>query len=176
MPNSDEERTELALSKNQIIILAVFYLICFLLGSFSFTSSILFPSIFTDGNNIILLSCTGAIGSALLGSSIYYIRKLYKSLINGNLKTEQENSEKLIMGTFLYFFARPFISIGLALLLILAMLSSSYIMFTTKVELSSGFQYLAMFISFFGGFSVGNFITKLENKGANLANKILRED
>lgn len=169
------KRTELSLSKGQIYGIAIFYLILFLSGIFLFISSILFPNIYIYSQNIIFLSFFGSIGSGLIGSTIYYTRKIYKSLINGNLHLATNNKiDKLRIGTFLYFVARPFISIGIALLIVLGMIASTFIMFAAEVNLTTGFQYLAMLISFFGGFSVGSFLPKLEEKGKSIANKILK--
>lgn len=175
--NLENKRTDLSLSKKQIIVLGICYLIWFIVGVFLFISSVLFPNIYTSNTDILLFSFIGSVGSATLGSSIFYTRKLYKSLINGNLQMEpNEELEKLKLGTFMYLFARPFFSIGLALLILLAMIASTYMMFTTEVKLSTGFQYLAMFLSFFGGFSTGSFLPKLESKGDSIARNIFNEN
>ncbi len=115
----------------------------------------------------------GSIGIALNGSSISYIRKLYKLCFAKRLESEQGNyKEKL--GSFIYFLTRPLFAIGFSIIVVLGINTGLIVSSDPKLSLSNGFIYECMFISFFTGFLTGNFIKMLESYGKNLTSKVLK--
>jgi len=116
-------------------------------------------------------SILGSLIFAMLGSSIFYIRKLYKACINLDIVEPSNNEDKIRqIGIVFYFILRPIFSIGLGLLLFLSFKIGVSAMVKTP-ELNDGFVYSCMFFSFFMGYSSGDVIDKLEKIGKNIVKK-----
>jgi uncharacterized membrane protein (DUF485 family) len=108
---------------------------------------------------------------AMNGSSIFYIRKLYKLCFdNEKLEINNTNHYKEILATVIYFIARPLFSIGFAVLLVIGFKSGFMATTLTEVKLNEGFIFMTMFISFFIGFLTSQFIKKLEHDGSKVIN------
>ncbi|WP_026704425.1 hypothetical protein [Flavobacterium soli] len=117
------------------------------------------------------LSILGCIVFPLLGSSIFYIRKLYKASINLDIVEPSNNEDQIRqIGIIFYFVLRPIFSIGLGLLLFLSFKIGVSAMVKSP-ELNDGFVYSCMFFSFFIGYSSGDVIDKLEKVGKNIVRK-----
>lgn len=117
---------------------------------------------------VAILSC---LIFSLLGSSIFYIRKLYKACINLDIVETNCDEDKIRQtGIIFYFFLRPIFSIGLGLLLFLSFKIGVSTMVKTP-ELNDGFVYSCMFFSFFIGYSSGDVIDKLEKVGKDIVQK-----
>jgi len=124
--------------------------------------------------NITLLSLIGGIGMALLGSTIFYLRKLYKSAINNILNAPKtENDEIKETGLYFYYFLRPIFSIVFAVLIHIGLKASVAIVTVKESNLDEGMIYLTMIISFFIGFASGDVITKLESISKEVVNKTI---
>jgi len=174
-PNSD-----LIISYNSVIIIAIYYFCAFILG-FSLTLKTLlfdFSQMSTNNiSNILFLTILGSIGMSCIGSSTYYLRKIYKYCINSTLNSSDINLMNLkCLGAMFYFISRPIFSIGFSLLIIVGLLSGFMISSSNKISLTQGFIYINMFLSFFSGFSAGSMITSLEKKGNLLIKKITKGD
>jgi len=110
------------------------------------------------------------------GSSIFYIRKLYKLCFLDYLQqpsTDSENTLLRRLGTTAYFLTRPVFSLGFAILIVIVLSSTFSLTNKKPLELDTGFIYLTMFVSFFGGFLSGHFIKVLETKGEDILNRQL---
>lgn len=117
------------------------------------------------------VSILGCITFSLLGSSIFYIRKLYKSCINLDVVEPETNEDKIReVGVIFYYLLRPIFSIGLAFLLYISLKIGVNAM-TKNSILEDGFVYTCMFFSFFIGYSSGDVIDKLEKVGKNIVEK-----
>lgn len=163
------------LSSKSIIILFIFYLSIMLVGMFFCVVGMLHEYTFISTYPILLKAMVGCAGSTLLGSSIFYSRKLYKSIISRNISTlsnEEHNYNPL--GIFMYFLLRPFFSIAFALLLILAIRVSVLIVSVKETIFDEGFIYFCMFLSFFVGFSSGDVLSLLEDMGKNKIEKFFK--
>jgi hypothetical protein len=166
--------TVLFLSKRIIISIFIYYFILFIIGNF-LSILVLVPNQIIDNTNHLINALTGSIGMSLIGSTIFYIRKLYKSCINGNLTSEISEDNFLIrLGTMVYYTARPLFSVGFSVLIIIGLLSGILTISTSteKNEINVGFVYLTMFLSFFSGFSSGRFVKILEKKGDAVFEKL----
>lgn len=150
---------------------------------FSFLSILLILSIISAGiivyfkNETIELlgiekvSIIGCIIFPLLGSSIFYIRKLYKACINLDIVEPNGNEDNIRQsGIIFYFILRPIFSVALGLLLFLSFKIGVSAMVKSP-ELNDGFVYSCMFFSFFIGYSSGDVIDKLEKVGKNIVKK-----
>ena len=154
----------------------LYYLVILIVGITCATISI--DNLSTIGRkiSIIRLALLGAAGMAANGGAIFYIRKLYKLCFTENLKLDiAQNSFIKKVGTIIYFAGRPIFSISFSVLIVLGFRSGTFIMTNNSVELSEGFVYTVMFVSFFVGFQSGNFIKKLENYGNGIIEQIYKE-
>ncbi|TAK64167.1 hypothetical protein [Methylobacter sp.] len=169
------EDRNLYLTNPWITSLFIYYFFVLLVG-FSMSILALQPD-FIDIKtyNILTLSIIGSIGMALNGAAIFYIRKLYKLCFDDRLKIDDSNNIYVRrLGTVIYFFARPLFSIGFAILFIIGLQSGFMLTSNKPIELNSGFIYLTMFLSFFGGFLSGKVIKKLEVSGEKVISKVTR--
>ncbi len=101
--------------------------------------------------------------SGLLGSSIYYTRKLYKDCFTEN-KISQENDLLKRTATVVYFITRPLFAAAFSIIIIIGLKSGFIIISTSENEINiDNFIFLSVFLSFIGGFRVGKLINKFEN-------------
>ena len=75
---------ELSIKKNHIIGLFIYFSILLIVGCL--ITIIVFVYSSSSQYNVTQNSIFGAIGSALIGSTIFYIRKLYKGLLSESIK------------------------------------------------------------------------------------------
>lgn len=101
--------------------------------------------------------------AGLLGSSIYYIRKLYKDCFMDNKVLHEDNKLKKI-ATVIYFLSRPFFAVAFSIMIIIGIKAGFIIISTSENAIKmENFIYVSVFLSFIGGFRVGNVINKFEN-------------
>ncbi|MBL7729801.1 MAG: hypothetical protein JNM88_01375 [Chitinophagaceae bacterium] len=104
----------------------------------------------------------GGISMALLGSSTFYFRKLYKACINLDFITPISEEDKIRQtGVFIYFALRPLFSIIFSLIIVFS-LREGVLTMVAKAELQDGFTYAAMIFSFFGGYASGDLVDFFE--------------
>jgi amino acid permease len=101
--------------------------------------------------------------SGLLGSTIFYTRKLYKDCFTEN-KISQEKDNLKRIATTVYFITRPFFAAAFSIMIIIGLKSGFIIISTSKNEINmDNFIFVSVFLSFIGGFRVGKVINKFEN-------------
>ena len=175
---SNENNPYPFLNKFWIITIFVYYFFLFLVGMMG-TFIILNDKIFINCEiSTFTLALCGSISMGLLGSTTFYIRKLYKSCINIYSKKAVNKdclNSFILIGTVFYYITRPLFSVGFAILVVIGFLSGLFILTTKKIELGQGLIYISMVLSYFTGFLAGQFIKKLESRGNQLINKILQE-
>jgi hypothetical protein len=121
--------------------------------------------LFTDS---ILITIT----TSVLGSTIFYVRKLYKACINLDIQIPVSGEDAIRqIGVFFYFFLRPIFSGAFAVIVLIIIKSGISILSNSKT-LSSEFYYLSIAISFFIGFSCGDLIDKFEELGRKIVTKV----
>jgi hypothetical protein len=121
------------------------------------------------------ISIIGSIGTALMGSTIFYLRKLYKSLIKNILSEPIDNKDKIMeLGLVTYYFLRPVFAVSFSVIFHIALKTSVLIVTVTETNLAEGMIYFAMIISFFIGFAAGDFINKLEDYSKNIIDKAIK--
>jgi hypothetical protein len=123
--------------------------------------------------SILSSALLAAMGMSLLGCSISYIRKLYKSSINLDISFPTESDEDKIrhQGLVAYFVLRPIFAVGSAILLIVIFKSEISLMAKCN-DLSDEFVYISAFFAFFSGYSIGDIIDLFEHKGKEIIKKI----
>jgi len=101
--------------------------------------------------------------AGLLGSSIYYIRKLYKDCFNDE-KITLENDFLKQLATIVYYLTRPFFAVAFSIFIILGLKAGFIIIASSQNEINpKNFIYVCLFVSFVTGFNVGRLISKFEN-------------
>lgn len=165
------EQTYFVLSKEKIKSLFWYFGILLFFGLI-LSIYVLINKMFPFKLNVTALSLIGGIGMALLGSTIFYFRKLYKSAISNILNKPTNESDKIKeTGLYLYYFLRPIFSIVFAILIHIGLKASVAIVTVKEANLDEGMIYLTMLISFFVGFASGDVVTKLENISKEIASK-----
>lgn len=147
----------LYISKTAFICFIIYYALLFL-------SSLIYIIIYFYLGNIAYCDVyLIASLSSLLGSSIYYTRKLYKDCFNdGKISSEKDFFKQI--ATIIYFITRPFFAIAFAIIIIIGLKAGFVVIATAQNEINStNFIYTCVFLSFIGGFNVGKLIAKFEN-------------
>lgn len=125
--------------------------------------------------SISLISIIGGFGTALTGSSIFYLRKLYKASINKEMTPPKNEDEKIReLGIYAYYYLRPLFAIGFSILIHIALKSGVQIITVKETMLDEGFIYLTMFLSFFAGTASGDILTYIESKSAEWVTKTFK--
>lgn len=150
-------------------IFLYWYLAILLSSSLISASLIVFYfEVLLEGFGIDKISILACLIFPLFGSSIFYIRKLYKACINLDLVEPKSNEDSIRQsGIIFYFVLRPIFSIGFGLLLYLSMKIGLNTLIISP-NLNEGFIYVCMFFSFFIGYSSGDVIDKFEKLGKNI--------
>lgn len=164
------------LSRQKIKWLIGYYIILFILGIILTLFALLYESFQIQLKmNISLISIIGGFGTALFGSSTFYLRKLYKASINKEMSSPTNEDERIKeLGIYAYYFLRPLFAIGFSILIHIVLKSSVQIITVKETLLDDGFIYLVMFFSFFGGFAAGDFLTYIEIQSDNIAKKLFK--
>lgn len=104
----------------------------------------------------------------ILGSTIHYIRKLYKACINLDIVEPTAPTDLIRQsGIIFYFLLRPIFAVGFGFILYLSFKIGISAMVDFK-DLNPAFIYSCMFFSFFIGYSAGDVIDKFEKVGKNV--------
>lgn len=160
----------MVLSGKAIISIFIYDIVLFLTGTI-LSMLILFKTSNPQFNeNITITALLGSIGTGLLGNSINYIRKIYKSCIQQRISKPDstENGDIQMIGTIIYFIFRPLFAIAFVILIVIG-LNAGFLSVSVKGnELSNGFINVCMFLSFFIGFSTGSFLNIIEVKGQQI--------
>lgn len=147
------------LSDRMFIGLCIYYGILFVLGIYGVIRVVLL----SDPNvDVVSNTLWGSFSSAMMFSSLGYLRRLYKAKIqNSILYNGVNNNNSISMGYFMYFILRPMFACALVLLLILA-LSLSLFYFTAPLDfvINSKFLYFSVVLSGLVGMSIGRAIDK----------------
>ena len=160
----------LYLTTAQTKVLFVYYFST-IVASFVSASAIFIPGRLSKFDYI-EMALIGSSAMACLGSSIFYIRKLYKAVLSDSLTTENTKGQLKATATFVYFFARPIFSVAFSLLLVIGTKSGLILSGAHQEGLNYGFVQLTMFFSFFIGFLSGRFIRQLETLGERMLDRI----
>lgn len=168
----NEKNSWFKLSRKSLKDLKIYYYVVFGLGIIGL-GLFFFYILPSDSISILQKSLMASIFIALAGSTVFYHRKLYRACINLDFAIPK-SEEDLIRenGIKTYFILRPLFSIVFAVLFNIIFMIGIKIS-TEEFQLKEGFIYTSLFFSFFAGFSSGDIIDKLEEKGANVVKKVL---
>ena len=165
-------------SPKEVKHLFFYYVGLLIVASLWLTFSVLYhyevsPNGFSKYLGIIMFACPGG----LLGSVIYYIRKLYKSclqnLIDVPLVLDDEIRIKTI-GAKMYFYLRPIISGILAIIMDMGILAGVYFVINQPNINDHTFYVFIVLVSFYIGFCNGKVIVNIEKRGSDIVNFIFK--
>lgn len=164
----------ITLSKKSTIVIFLYYILLFILNLLLTTAIIIINNTNNFSNiNIDNLTLIGSISISILSSSIYYIRKLYKLSLSEKINIPDKNRSLRTIGTIFYFLTRPIFAGVFAIVLVLGLKSGLFIL--TQSKSTSSLLELYMLISFFIGFSTGDFLNGLEKKSNQIITGLLKE-
>lgn len=163
----------LKLSRNNIYGIIFYYVVLLIIG-FGLTLTTMLNETFCiiDNTKITLLALLAGFGTALLGSTMYYLRKIYKSCINAEMESPNTEEDKIRqIGVLSYYYLRPLFAIIFSLIFHIALKESVNLVALEETSLSYSFIYLMAFLSFFAGFASGDLITYFEAKSAEISKR-----
>lgn len=168
------EKNFFVLSKNRIGFLFGYFGVLLFVGIvssiFCLTQSIICPEL-----ELTIVALIGAIGMTLMGSTIFYLRKLYKSSIKNRLAAPENESDKIReIGLFTYYLLRPIFTVSFSILFFVILKASISMVILEDANYSFGLVYLMMVTSFFIGFAAGDMISKLENYSKEFIDKTVK--
>lgn len=121
-----------------------------------------------------------AFPSGVLGATIYYIRKLYKSCIQKLVLDNPNDTSSEIklrkIGAKMYFYLRPLISGILAILASIAVVAGFFIINNQPSINNEKFFLFIVLISFYIGFCNGKLIFKMEQQGNDVIDSVFKEN
>jgi hypothetical protein len=167
-----QETRWVKLSERTIIKLFVYYITLLLLSIGMFLLIVYFEYIYKHSINKTILAIWGSMSMSLCGSSIYYIRKLYKLCIQDKIGAPNVENRLQVVGILIYFVIRPVFAIMFGVLVVLGTNVGILSMTNDKINLNNGFIDFCMFISFIIGFSSGKVINNLENSSDKIIKKL----
>ena len=164
----------ITISEKALVLIFIYYCLILITGLIGSTWAILVNHCSGKALEKIVIAITGSLSMAAVGSSIFYIRKIYKASIQERISNPVDNNIRGI-GTIIYFVIRPIFSLGLSILVVVGINAGMLSMSDQNLELNEGFVNICMFISFFCGFSSGQMIESLEKKGSSLIPSLFQE-
>jgi len=154
----------------------IYYGLLFLFALFLSLTGVLNESFFTS-STMTEKAVYAGIGFAVLGSVIYYSKKIYKACVNLDFTSPSTNDDKVReFGISAYFIFRPLFAIVFSFLLILSLKLGVKIVTVSEDSLNTGFLYMTSFLSFFCGYSSGDILDVFESKGKGIVQKVFKKD
>ena len=176
----DNQEKWIFLEKNEIKHLFIYYITVLILSFFWLCFSLVFNfEIHNNGFSKLIGILMFDFPSGVLGATIYYIRKLYKSAIQNLVNDSSillENTYYRKLGAKIYFYFRPIISGILSIIINIGIISGIFFVNAGQEFDNSNFFLISVIISFFVGYSNGKLILKLDRYGENVINNIIKEN
>jgi len=159
-------------TEKEIKKLFIFYLTCFILSILSFIVCLYFTFFSPRISSLVISGFLLISISSLVGSFMYYIRKLYKFCIQNTVVSNNVNDNIQKIGAKIYFYVRPLFAFTLSHIFFLGIILGTYIISPLDDSMSKNFSVLCGFIGFFIGYNNGKIISDLDKKSAELIEKI----
>jgi hypothetical protein len=165
------------LSKRVLIALLTFYVVLLVFGLLSSLYAII-PRIIVKSIPAVLTRATiGSLSMSAVGSTVFYLRKLYKAAISGRLQLDDRYELSIVrLGTAVYYFARPLFALAFSILVVVGLLAGFFAVSSPSLDLQQGFVFVTMFFSFFAGFSAGAFVRRLEESSDTFLDHIFPKE
>lgn len=148
------------LSRKDIKHIFTYYCTIFIISLIAFGIIIYhFTGIQADNIGILLIF---SFICGLLGSTFYYIRKLYKSCIQLLVDTELNVNSIVSLGAKVYFYFRPIMGATLAVFIVLGIYGGFFFLQDQPAINAEKFYIFTALVAFIVGFSNGNIIVQLD--------------
>jgi hypothetical protein len=155
----------LSLSRSGAVFLAVWYSILAGSGFWLVLRTLTSADLLTS--NVHLDSAlAGALGAALISSSLFYVRRLYKGLFAQSNQLAAEAQSWIRLATMIYFLSRPLFALLFAVLVVVTGIAFIHAVTEHDTNLSAGFVLFSILISAYGAAVTGSVVQRLESVGA----------
>ncbi len=176
MADTERDRKLIRLSHNDAVLLFETYAACIIFGLIA-VFHFINKYFTTDAKDT--MSLLAAMSTGLIGSGVYYSRKLYTACINsyytfidkGVVSTPSEALQRI--GSKSYFLMRPLFAVAFALVICSIWRFGVSASGEGAPKLSTGFLYISIFLGFISGFLAGRVLTSLEGIGVQRLEAIL---
>lgn len=164
------------LTKKEVKHLFAYYIFLLSVSFIWFIFDLLYHYSFNEtGFSIVIGVLLFAFPCGIVGASIYYIRKLYKSCLQ-DLVVDLPNDDYHKLGAKMYFYIRPIISGILAVLINIGIIGGFYMFVNNMSVNDERFFVFVSLTSFYIGYCNGKLILKLDENGEKLINSIFKEN
>ncbi len=160
-------------SEKEIKKLFAYYLISFIICVLCLIISIYFIYFSKRISQIILSGFLLIIINSLVGSYMYYIRKLYKICILKKINNTKEEDKIQKIGVKVYFYIRPIFAVALSVLIFFGIILLLNLILPIEISDSHHYPELCGFVGFFIGFGNGKLIDDIDNKSTKIIDKII---
>lgn len=158
------------MTKNEIKHIFVYYIVLYII---SLLVSGCFIFLLSGQNELSLVKLlVFSFLCGLLGSTFYYIRKLYKSCIQLLISPFDEKDNIRSLGVKIYFYFRPIMGATLAAIIVLGIYGGFFFLQDNASINAEKFYIFASVLSFMIGFSNGKIIIQLDESKEKIANMI----
>lgn len=172
LPNQEKW---IQLTRAEVKHIFIYYAVLFTLSVVGVGIYISIFSAAKSGQIGLILLVTFAAACGLMGSTSYYIRKLYKSCIQRLVDTCGADPV-VSLGAKAYFYFRPLFGSVLAALVTLGIYGGFFVLQEQPTIIAERFYIFIALISFVVGFSNGKFIVKLDNSAEKIIEKIITKE
>lgn len=125
------------------------------------------------GINAFIFSLTISIPFALVSSSIYYTRKIYKLCIEGRIVKREENDNYQEFGLILYLITRPLFAVFFSIFTVIFLYSFLCSLVSSSNGVGDGFIFSSIVISTAISYASGTFLDTIDKKFKCIAETIL---
>lgn len=170
---SDRKDPWMVLSNKQLVFFLVYDILFLVISTGLLIHGIIY--VYSNEINIFTNAIINSIYSSLMGSTIYYIRKIYKASIQEKINQPNESNKNRQIGTFIYFMVRPIFSVCFGLVIIVGINAGLLAISVESQSFNANYIFICCFITFYTGFSSGKFIKYLEMKSTIFIKNIFGE-
>jgi hypothetical protein len=148
-------------STKVVLCLFMWYSLAFVAGIVLLLKELLAPD-FLDREVTLSLALLSSMGAALVSSSLFYSRKLYKDIFAFNQNMNSQTNQLAAVATFVYYVSRPFFSLLFAILVVLSGVTFVHATTAEGTKLSLGFVLFSVLLSAYGAAATGQVVQQIE--------------
>lgn len=157
------------LSAVDAVVLLVVYLLAMVFGLIVVIRALLIQEPSSPAANLAVFYCASM---SLVGTSVFYVRKLYKALINDTYSFGVEEAGAQFggvslrrLGTISYFVFRPLFGVAFSVVVYSLWRLSLSASGIAQAKLTEGFLFTTISLGFLSGFLAGRLLNMLEGYG-----------
>jgi hypothetical protein len=154
----------LSLSRTGAILLAIWYSLLAGSGFYLVLRTLTRPDLFASSSSLDG-ALTGALGAALVSSSLFYTRRLYKGLFAQCDHSSASGQNWIKLATMIYFLSRPLFALLFAVLVVVTAVTFVHGVTAHDTKLSAGFVLFSILVSAYGAAVTGSVVQHLESIG-----------